>query len=114
MSDAFTVNVIETCHKVSDGHMAWALGRNKLTEGSVTIKEQWNTYKSHSITAEEEKMVAQIDGFLGIAEGSLAKAAEIMAKSDKKDLNAFMIEELYSSLEPVSGKLSELMDLQLE
>ncbi len=114
MSDALTVNVIDTCHKVSDGHMAWALGRNKLTEGSVIIKEQWVTYKNHATTNEEERMTAQIDGFLGIAEGALTRATDIMVKEDKKALNAFMIEELYASLEPVSGKLSELMDLQLE
>lgn len=114
MSDALTVNVIDTCHKVSDGHMAWTLGRNKLTEGTTIIKQQWNTYKSHVATTEEERMVAQIDGFLGIAEGALANATNIMIKEDKKALNTFMIEELYSSIEPVSGKLSELMDLQLE
>ena len=114
MSDALTVNVIDTCHKVSDNHMAWALGRNKLAEGSSTIKKQWNNYKNHVATDEEERLTAQIDGFLGIAEGALTKAADIMGKADKKALNAFMIEELYSSLEPVSAKLSELMDLQLE
>lgn len=114
MSDALTVNVIDTCHKVSDGHMAWALGRGRLNEGSRIIKDQWNTYKGHVSTPEEEQMVAQIDGFMGIADGALAKAAEIMVKEDKKALSAFMIEELYSSIEPVSGKLSELIQLQLE
>jgi methyl-accepting chemotaxis protein len=114
MSDALTVNVVETCHKISDGHMAWALGRNKLTEGTTIIKQQWTTYKNHVATTEEERLVAQIDGFLGIAEGALANATTIMIKEDKQALNAFMIEELYASIEPVSGKLSELMDLQLE
>jgi methyl-accepting chemotaxis protein len=114
MSDALTGNVIDTCHKVSDNHMAWALGRNKLVEGASTIKEQWSNYKNHATTEEEEKLSAQIDGFLGIADGAVTKAVDIMGKTDKKALNAFMIEELYSSLEPVSTKLSELMDLQLE
>ncbi|SMC46695.1 methyl-accepting chemotaxis protein [Sporomusa malonica] len=114
MSDALTVNVVDTCHKVSDSHMAWALGRNRLNEGSKIIKDQWNTYKTHVSTTEEEQMVAQIDGFMGIADGALAKAADIMVKEDKKALSAFMIEELYSSIEPVSGKLSELIQLQLE
>jgi len=114
MSDALTVNVIDTCHKVSDNHMAWALGRNKLAEGASTIKIEWNNYKNHAATEEEEKLSAQIDGFLGIADGALTKAVDIMGKADKKALSAFMIEELYSSLEPVSTKLSELMDLQLE
>lgn len=114
MSDALTGNVIDTCHKVSDGHMVWALGRNRLLEGTDVIKKQWSTYKSHAITTEEERLVAQIDGFLGMADGSLSKAADIMAREDKNALHAFLIEELYASIEPVSGKLSELIDLQLE
>ncbi|HWR45551.1 methyl-accepting chemotaxis protein [Sporomusa sp.] len=114
MSEALTVNVVDTCHKVSDGHMAWALGRNRLSEGAQIIKDQWSTYKSHVSTTEEEQMVAQIDGFMGIADGALTKAADIMVKEDKPALRAFMIEELYSSIEPVSGKLSELINLQLE
>jgi methyl-accepting chemotaxis protein len=114
MSEALTVNVVDTCHKVSDGHMAWALGRNRLDEGAKTIKDQWSTYKSHAATTEEEQMIAQIDGFLGMADGALTKAADIMIKEDKAALRAFMIEELYSSIEPVSGKLSELINLQLE
>ncbi|QDR81417.1 methyl-accepting chemotaxis protein [Sporomusa termitida] len=114
MSDALTVNVVDTCHKVSDRHMAWALGRDRLNEGSQTIKDQWSSYKSHAATPEEEHLVAQIDGFLGMADGALAKAAEIMIKEDQPALNAFMIEELYASIEPVSGKLTELIHLQLE
>lgn len=113
MSDSFTVNIVDTCHKVKNGHMAWALGRNKLNEGTAIIKEQWAAYKSKTLTAEEERMAAQIDGFFGIADGAIAKAADIMVKEDKDALSAFMIEEMYSSIEPVSGKLSELLDLQL-
>ncbi|WP_434133258.1 methyl-accepting chemotaxis protein [Sporomusa sphaeroides] len=114
ISDAFTVNIIATCHKVSDGHLAWSLGRNKLTEGTQTIQNQWTAYKNHQLSSEEERFVAQIDGFFGIALGALTNAADIMGKEDKQALQAFMIEELYSSIEPVSGKLSELLDLQLE
>lgn len=29
MSDNFTINIVDTCHKVKDGHMAWALGRKE-------------------------------------------------------------------------------------
>nr|WP_284708364.1 methyl-accepting chemotaxis protein [Sporomusa sphaeroides] len=113
MSDSFTVNIVDTCHKVKNGHMAWALGRNKLNEGTAIIKEQWAAYKNKTLTAEEERMVAQIDGFFGIADGAIAKAADIMVKEDKDALSAFMVEEMYSSIEPVSGKLSELLSLQL-
>lgn len=113
MSDALTTHVIVTCQKVSDGHMAWSLGRNRLAEGDQIIKQQWSLYKSHITTDEEIRMAAQIDGFLGMVDGSLQKAAGVMTTEDKQALQAFMIEELYSSLEPVSGKLSELLDLQL-
>ncbi|BBB92366.1 MAG TPA: methyl-accepting chemotaxis protein [Methylomusa anaerophila] len=114
MSDAFTVNIIDTCHKVKDGHLAWALGRKRLDEGTQIIKQQWTAYKSIPITKEEERMAAQIDGFFGIADGALAKASSIMAKEDKNALSTFMIEEMYSSLEPMSQNLSELINLQLE
>lgn len=113
MSDNFTVNIVDTCHKVRNGNMAWALGRNKLSEGTTAIKEQWNAYKSKTLTPDEERMVAQIDGLFGIADGAIAKATEIMVKEDKNALAAFMIDEMYSSIEPVSGKISELLDLQL-
>jgi methyl-accepting chemotaxis protein len=113
MSDNFTVNIVDTCHKVRNGNMAWALGRNKLSEGTTAIKEQWNSYKSKALTPDEERMVAQIDGLFGIADGAIAKATDIMAKEDKNALAAFMIDEMYSSIEPVSGKISELLDLQL-
>lgn len=114
ISDSFTIQVIDTCHKVSDGHMAWALGRNKLNEGAGSIQSQWTAYKSQPLTVDEQHVVAEIDGFFGIANGALAKASDIMMKEDKQALASFMIEELYSSIEPVSGKLSELLDLQLE
>ncbi|WP_425058054.1 hypothetical protein SCACP_26960 [Sporomusa carbonis] len=114
MSDSFTVNIIDTTHKVNNGTLAWALGRDRLNEGLKTIKNQWATYKTLQLTPEEEHMVAQIDGLFGMADGAIAKAVDIMTKEDKKALAAFMIEELYSSIEPISGKLSELLDLQLE
>ncbi|WP_371381127.1 methyl-accepting chemotaxis protein [Sporomusa aerivorans] len=113
MSDNFTINIVDTCHKVKDGHMAWALGRSRLQEGTKAIKEQWTSYKNKPLTPEEDRMVSQIDGLFGIADGAIAKATEIMVKEDKNALSAFMIEEMYSSIEPVSGKLSELLDLQL-
>lgn len=114
MSDAYNVNIIDSCHKVRNGNMSWAIARRNLDNGRKMIAEKWAAYKDIPLSAEEDQLVKQIDGFLLMSDGALTKAAAIMEKEDKSALAAFMIEEMYSSIEPVSHKLSELLDLQLE
>ena len=114
MADTYTVQIIDSCHKIRNGNMTWAIGRQNLEIGTKTVHDRWNAYRALPLAPEEEKIAKQIDGLLLMSDGALVKAADIMKKEDKAALAAFMIEELYSSIEPVSLRLSDLIDLQLE
>ena len=114
ISDSYTIQIIDSCHKVRNGNMSWAIARQNLESGSKTLHEQWHNYSSRELSPEEERVARQIDALLLLSDGALQKATEIMKKEDKNALASFMIEEMYSSIEPVSHKLSELLDLQLE
>ncbi|HWR38960.1 MAG TPA: methyl-accepting chemotaxis protein [Patescibacteria group bacterium] len=114
MSDSYTIQIIDSCHKVRNGNMAWPIALQNLESGSTTIRDQWHEYSSRPLSPEEDRVARQIDGLLLLSDGALLKATDIMKKQDKAALASFMIDEMYSSIEPVSHKLSELIDLQLE
>lgn len=114
VSDVYTVKIIDTCHKVRNGNISWAIGRKNIDEGLEMLHEQWEQVKKQSQDEKELKEITRIDLQIQVAQSEIAKLKEIMQKEDMGQLGNFMIEVLYSTLEPISLQISELIDLELE
>lgn len=114
VSDMYAVNIVDTCHKVRNGNLTWTEGIKNLDDATSAIKKEWNAYISTKLVEKEEKLVKEATPLFSKADSSIARVKEIMQKQEKDALTNYTINELYPNIDPISGKICELIDLQLE
>ncbi len=113
IADMYAVNIVDTSHKTRNGNLSWEQGRKSVDQANQEIAKEWASYISTKLTAEESRLVEELKPLLKAADLSVAKLRDILQKEDKKKLERYTIEELYPVIDPVSEKITSLIDLQL-
>jgi len=114
IADMYAVNIVDTSHKVRNGNLKWGDGRKNVEEAKQTIEEKWQAYLATTLVAEERKLIEEIAPMKKAADASVNTLTDIMKKEDGAMLARFTVTDLYPAIDPVSGKFSELVDVQLK
>ena len=114
IADMYAVNIVDTSHKVRNGNMQWAEGRKNVDDAVKTIAEKWKAYMATTLVVEETKLVEEVKPLMKSANTAVAELVGILKKEDSDALARFTISELYPVIDPVSGKFSDLVDVQLK
>lgn len=114
IADMYAVNIVDTSHKVRNGNLKWSEGRHNVDEAVKTIAKKWKEYLATTLVAEEKKLVEDILPMMKTADVAVTKLAEILQRENSDALTKFTISELYPVIDPVSGKFSDLVDIQLK
>ena len=113
VSDLYSANVIDASHKLRNGNMSWPIARARVSDAQSQLKDAWQAYRGKPLGQREEQAAIRAELQMGIASVELENLQRIMEREDKDALGRFMIETLYSSIEPVGVQMSELIDLEL-
>ena len=114
VSDMYAVNIVDTCHKVRNGNLSWSEGLKNIDQANQVIETQWNAYTATQMDAAEAQLVKEAQPLMKKADLSIAKSRSLMEHQDKEALAAYTITELYPNIDPISEKISQLVDLQIE
>jgi methyl-accepting chemotaxis protein len=114
IADMYSVNIVDTCHKVRNGNISWPDGVNNIDIAEKEIHKQWTDYMSTYLVQEEAKLAKEAESLMKIADASVTKAKVFMERQDKEALTNYTIRELYQDIDPISDKISALVNLQLE
>ncbi|MDD2864039.1 MAG: methyl-accepting chemotaxis protein [Methylococcales bacterium] len=113
IADMYAVNIVDTTHKTRNGNITQKEAIKNVTDAERVIKEKWDAYLATVLVAEEEKLVVEIKPLLASTQIKIDKLQTILNQNDASALAAFSINELYPAIDPISGKFSELIDVQL-
>lgn len=113
VSDLYTGQIIDTTHKLRNGNLSWANARQRVDAAQGELQTAWRDYRAQPRDGAEEQAAIRAELQMQIADAELAHLREILLREDKEQLGRFMIEVLYSSIEPVAVQMSELIDLEL-
>lgn len=114
IADMYAVNIVDASHKVRNGNITWEEGRKSVEQATRTIAERWKAYLATDLVAEETRLVGEIKPLMATADATVEKLAGIMKAGDADALATFTVSELYPAIDPVSEKLSRLVDIQLK
>jgi len=114
IADMYAVNIVDTSHKMRNGNVTWAEGRKNVDDAVKTIANKWKEYLATTLVAEEKNLVEEIKPLMQSADTAVAQLADILKREDRDALARFTISELYPVVDPVSGKFSDLIDVQLK
>ncbi|UEM06952.1 methyl-accepting chemotaxis protein (plasmid) [Skermanella rosea] len=113
ISDAYAVSVVDASHKVNNGNFGWDEGAASVAAARSEIRSLWKTYLDTLLTAEEAALVEQARRLMTAADTAVEELARLLAARDSAGLDGFVRSRLYQTIDPVTEKLAELINLQL-
>jgi len=113
ISDAYAIFIVDASHKVRNGNWTWSEARDSVAEAQSTIAAAWTRYTGTVLTPEEAALVREATAMKGGVDASVAKLAGILRTEDAAALDGYVRDELYQVIDPFTGKVSELIDLQV-
>jgi len=114
VADMYAVNIVDTSHKVRNGNLTWAEGEANVDKALKEVDKQWKAYTSTYLVPEEQKLVKEAEPLFVKANQTTAELQDILRAQDAKRIATFTATELYPAIDPVSDKISELVNLQLK
>lgn len=112
-ADMYAVNVVDTAHKANAGNMSYTLALENIDRAQTTIHDQWQAYRDTLLVGVEKAAIKEIEPMMARADAAIATLETILRSGDSAALAAFIKSSLYPAIDPVSGKMSELVDYQI-
>jgi methyl-accepting chemotaxis protein len=114
ISDMYAVNIVDTAHKTRSG----ALGRDaaiaNIQKARSEVKERWDAYLATYLVEKERAIVAEIKPRLVSADKVVNHLESLLKNGKDAELASFISRDLYPGIDPVTDKLSELIELQMD
>jgi len=122
VNDAYAIDVVTAINKATIGMMTPREAYKLITDAEKQARDNWSLYQKSVLTDDERKLVDEISGHTDKALqriGSAAKLLEPMGDSMKLTDNGdpAIMEyngDLYEYIDPITGRLQKLIDLQLD
>ena len=115
IADAYAVNVIDAVNKANAGVFTAEEALKAVQAANADIKKEWAAYGATPHTGEEDKLAREALKLFEPANRDIARLEEALkglSGNVAGQLTAFN-GPLYETIDPISGKISELIELQL-
>ncbi|HEY4134108.1 MAG TPA: MCP four helix bundle domain-containing protein, partial [Alphaproteobacteria bacterium] len=113
ISDLYAVNIVDTVHKVNAGTLKAAEGLANIETAQSEIRKNWQSYTSTFLTDDEKRLVGAAQKEMDSANVAANKIASLIRGNDAEGLKTFGAKELYPSIDPVTAKIADLVNLQI-
>jgi len=114
IADMYAVNIVDTAHKVRNGNITWQVAVKNVDEARATIARRWTKYLGTYLVDEEKRLVAELEPLMSRADVQIDRLEKMLVERAMAEVEAFNTDDLYPSIEPVSDKISALVELQLD
>lgn len=113
ISDSYAVLVIDAVNKANSGIFAPSEALNSVNDAQRKIQENWRQYKSTQLTLKEQQLIREVDALFINADVEIDQLRQVLQANDPSELKKFD-GPLYQVIDPLSAKIQELIELQLE
>ena len=114
VADAYAVSIVDLSHKTRDGAETFESALGKVEQAQALIADRWKAYSATYLTDDEKALAAQAAGLMQQGDKVTGQLKDILRNKDKDALTAFVAKDLYPAIDPISDKLTELINLQLQ
>ncbi|GHU39751.1 methyl-accepting chemotaxis protein [Betaproteobacteria bacterium] len=113
VNDAYAIDVVDLAHKVRAGTVDSATALERINKAESKIDQIWVAYLKTKMTPREATLIEEAKPLMVTSNASIAKLKKILGGNDANALAAYVTNELYPAIEPLSEKLNELVNLQI-
>ncbi len=114
IADMYAVNVVDTAHKTRSGALTRAAALKKIQQARTTIEKSWKGYLATYLVERERQLVDELKPRLATADKTIDRLVALLQAGGDAELADFVAQSLYPAIDPVSERLSGLIDLQIE
>lgn len=114
VKDAYGAGVGGSAHKVHDGQIDAAEAIRRITTAQSQIATAWAAYRTTLLTGREAALVEQVGPMIHRADAATARLVELLRANETAGVRAFVATEIGAVLDPLSPKLAELAQLQID
>lgn len=115
ISDSYAVRIIDAVNKANAGLIDAQRIREQVVSAQQDIKNLWASYKATKLTEKESRLADEAERLFDDADRNVARlldALDELRGNVQGELDHFD-GALYESIDPISDKVAELIDLQL-
>lgn len=115
IADDYAIYVIDAVNKANAGIVPASEALFGIRKARKEIKETWNVYMKTKLTAEEARLAKEANALFIVANNALDPLEQVLQSlkgNIPNQLNEFD-GPLYEAIDPISDKISELIELQL-
>ncbi|MEL4280883.1 MULTISPECIES: methyl-accepting chemotaxis protein [Shewanella] len=116
IADKYAVDVIDAVNKANAGGFTASQAINALESAKSTVNQRWQKYLSTELTKEESQLAQQAERLFTPANEQIELLITYL-----RGINGDVVHQLndkilplYNAIDPISGKVSELIDLQIK
>ncbi|MBP4052169.1 methyl-accepting chemotaxis protein [Chromobacterium violaceum] len=113
VGDGYAVGIVDNAQKLHNQSQTVAGFLANLQKAQLDVRQQWGDYRATYLTPEEKRLADQAEAAMANANRSVDKLRQIVQSGDAAALQHYVDREMYPALDPVSQRISALVDLQL-
>ncbi len=111
IADSYAVMVIDAVNKLDNDLIQVSEASRLVNDANQMIKDNWQAYGSTQMTRDEERLAEEAKALFIIADSAIARLQQEL-RQNTPDMTSFN-GPLYAQIDPISEKISELIELQL-
>ncbi len=115
IADKYAVDIIDAANKANAGIFTAEETLKSVTAARASIEEHWKEYLATKLTPEEEKLAKEANALFVPANAAAEKLCQHLAgkSGSLQGMLGDFDGPLYQQIDPISGKITELVELQL-
>jgi methyl-accepting chemotaxis protein len=113
VADAYAVDMVDATHKVRSGAFTWSAGQEALANAATKIDREWKSYAGTQRAPQETALADSVAAARTKAIAKIGELKEIMRAQDMPELERFVANDLYPSIDPISEAVSKVTEYQL-
>lgn len=117
IADSYAVNLIDAANKTNAGIFTPRQALDSVVAARAAIQREWGSYMATYLTPEEAVLAKQAGELLAAADRDVSRLEAALRKLGDAKAEAGVLTEfdgpLYATIDPVSAKISDLVELQL-
>lgn len=116
IADLYAVNVIDAVNKANAGIMSGAEARQGIVDARSVIDQRWRAYMQTTLTPTESKLAKEAEKLFVDANRSIDQVDKFLSANPGQLAGKMQDYDgpLYDTIDPISSKITELIELQLD
>jgi len=113
VSQSYAVNIVDATHKARNGNKPFAEALAEVRTARQHIESAWAGYAARPKVGPEQVLVAEVASLRAAADALTLELTGILERGDREALDRLVLERLYPTIDPLTGRVARLIDLQV-